>query len=479
MRIIVLVLCIVSLSAGAGELPAPVDQPLAVVRADEAKLFRDIAETRQARAFGLNAKDFSGAVPGTGVSVESLREFLDALSTAKAKNLWYCLLQDGGTLARQTGGFGWEQPGEIDAETAETWGLQGGAFDTLPLPSGATRVLIARDDKTKNALTGGSARRQEAWRADLRKFLDRNDAMAGALVNSRPLSGLLSLAAGVDVRGSLARFGLSFPVSAQWELFANGGDLGFEARLNALVPAQEKAAASVRREVLSFQRNALLEVNFPAMELFLRHLPFDAGLFALANLDASALIPKTVNLTIWRRDDGTPAWAVVCLLADCAAFRAQLRRLEAWAEALAGGGGSAVEMTEAVSPDGRLLRLLRGKGFEAATGVAEADGGSGYFIVSGSAEDWVNPRTIHRQAATNERLMQYRAALDAAGRREAAEALAGLTRQFGPGIEAGVWEQALPERDSGYLSVDGESLVLMSRNGLLPFIVPWLADFFK
>lgn len=474
-------------AAHAGELTHtlhPMDQPLAVVRADSADLFNDMAATRQARAFGLDREDFSGMLPGTDVSVTSLRGFLNALAQAGTRNLWYCLMQDGGTLARQTGGFGWEQDGIVDADgaalEAQDLGLQGGLIDRTTLDSGATRIMLSRDDDTTHAaLTGGAFRRIEPWRTDLLRFLDRRDGMAGVLANSRPLSGMLSLAAGIDFRSELARFGLRFPVSVQLELFANGGDLGFETRLNGFVPKPAKAAAG-RRELLNFQKDPLLEVHFPAPELLRRHLPFDTGVLAFANLDASALMPQTVNITLWRKPGGAPAWAVVCLVADRGSFRTQLRRIEEWAEALARGGAPLLEITDAVSPDGHALRVLRGDAFELALGLADAEGGAGYFIVSGSAEDWVNPRTIHKQnAAGGERLMRYRSTLDAAGKTEAAEALASFAQRFGRDVPAEVWEEALPEKDSGYLSIDDESLVLMSRNGLLPFLVPWFAGFLQ
>lgn len=462
--------CVVSAFACAAEsVPplTPVQQPLAVVRADRAALIADLLQTRQARAFGLgeqDGRDFSGRVQGVDVQLGSARDFLGELVGADARNFWYCLLQDGGTLARRTGAMGWDFAGDgtgaADVETQLTESgvdLRGAVVETSGASdaSGATRVVIARDGMTKDELTRGASSQQKDWQTDLTKFLSRRDSMVGVLANSRPLFGLYSVVTGVDVRSRLAEWGLRFPVSVQLELFNNGGDLGVEARLNNLLPEPLRPANAGKQEHLTFHKDPLLEVNFPAPEVFQQYLPFDPAIFALLNIDVSALLPQAVNFTAWRNADGGLAWAVVCLVADRDAFRAQLQRVYEW------------------------LEVLDLNDFAPATTLADGEGKSGYFIVSGTAEDLPDPRTIHRQPAALDRVAQYRSILDAAGRRAAAEAFVALARRYGYGADLTVEavEAALPERDSGYISADGESLVFMSRNGLLPFFVPGFTRF--
>lgn len=450
----------------------PKEQPLAVVRADSAALFRSIARTRQARAFGWDGEDFHGGIPGMDATLRSLREFLAALGEAGAESFWYCLLQDGGTLADRTAAFGWDESEDVSLADAGV-DLRGAVVDTRALSSGGARITVGGDAETLSALVGGANARPEPWRDSLSAFLARRDGMAGGLVNSRPLFGILSLATLIDFRSQFTRFGLNIPDSVQLELFDNGGDLGFEARLNNLVPEAKRAVRaerSGRQTVLSFKKDPLFELNVSAPEQFFRFLPFEPSILALANLDASVLVPESVNLTVWRADDGRPAWASVCLVPDREAFRKQLRRVDAWLEALEAAGAAPARTGE-----DRERGVFRLSGREFVTSLVPGEGAAGYFLVAASPGDFPDPRTIRKQTAGSVRLAQYRSALDGAGRKEFAKALSSLEGRHGLAMAAIKWEAALPEKDSGYLSLDGGSLVLMSRNGLLPFLVPALA----
>ena len=74
---------------------APVNQPLCVLRAADAKTIQSLLATRQAKALGLEHRDYSGRIPGLNAAVDSLNAFLAALAQNGAKNLWYCLSQQG------------------------------------------------------------------------------------------------------------------------------------------------------------------------------------------------------------------------------------------------------------------------------------------------------------------------------------------------------------------------------------------------
>lgn len=472
--------------AGAAEPTYPLNpaaQTLVVIRADKAKLFASLMQTRQARAFEVEKKDFSGKIQGVDVSVESMQRFLTSLADSDAKNVWYCLTQEGGSLARRTGGIGWDEPSFADTDAPERFeeflsriglDLRGKNWQTEKLASGHTRIILTRDGTAEKLLLGGPGR-AESWSGTLAEFLDRRDDMVGVLVNSRPLLGLLSLVTGVDFRSRLARFKLNVPASIQVELFNNADDLGFEARLNNFIPTLPRLTNPGRQTLLSFTPEPLLEVNFPTPELAREYLPFDIGMLALANINAFALVPQTVTLTVWRKNDDSLAWAAVCLVPDRHAFHTQLLRVYAWLDVLALAGPPMLELSEASAPSGHELRVVKANGITLASGMADGPGPSGYFIVSGAIDDWPNPSDIRKQTSTTDRVIQYRSFLDPTSRRGIADALASRSRRYGMEIAAPVWENALPEKDSGYFTVEGESLVLLSRNGLLPFLVPELA----
>ncbi len=392
-------------SARAGEpspLLSPGEQPLAVVHADRASIAAEILQTRQLRALRLDARDFSGRLPGMDVTVASLKNFLSALAAANATDLWYALLQDGGTIREQTAALGWTTPasdkttppapaettggtaGETIGErvgkiTGETVGeipgeITGGTPNTERLASGALRTTIARDAATRESLHAGALARPAPWRASLSRFLARRDDTAGILASARPLTGFAALAGGIELRPLCARYGLSFPDSAQLELFNNAGDLGFSLRLNSLVPPDASAAppqSSVRQTRLTFRKEALVEVVVPAPERFFRRLPFESGLLALANLNRSALSPQAATAAAWRREDGEIAWAVVFLVADREAFRTQIRRVELLLESFP---VFSVALADALSPSGHALRTVRAGNFTCAAGLASGEG---------------------------------------------------------------------------------------------------------
>lgn len=368
--------------------PAPAaDTPLAVLRADKASLFADLLQTRQAKAFALDTRDYSGKLPGTDIEVDSLKSFLQTLADKDARDIRYTLTQTGATLAEQTAALAYTLPGETAPDT-----------DTFPPP----------------------------WNA----FLARRDNMVGVLATSRPLLGLLALTTDTDLRAVFAEYNLRTPDTVQLELFNNAGDLGFEARLHNAVPKSDPPPpAETKQQIhLTFRKDALLELTLPAPDVLLRHLPWNPQLLAMANVDYRALTPQTITAAVWRKGDGSLAWATVALVPDAAKFRPQLRRAQEWLTALA--PAFAIALPEIT--------------------VAETDNGAAYVMAASSPEDRPDPRTIHKQQSTTTRLALYRAALD----KEAASAM----------------PQPLPSKDTGYLMIDGADLVLLSRTGLLPFL---------
>ncbi len=157
-----------------GESPpiAPRTQPLLVVRAGEAQTFQRLLETRQAKALGLDRKDFSGRIPGLNAELDSLHTFLAALADADAKNLWYCLSQQGSSLVNQIGAIGWDAPDDTpDTPLPELvrrlagMGLDAGGADAerRSLSSGASRIVIHPGGDARKEIFGGGGTSGDGW----------------------------------------------------------------------------------------------------------------------------------------------------------------------------------------------------------------------------------------------------------------------------------------------------------------------------
>ncbi|MDR1745174.1 MAG: hypothetical protein LBS30_05420, partial [Planctomycetota bacterium] len=233
--VLTLVLCGRSLPAAEPPALNPVRQPLLVARAANAALVESVLSTRQARALKLDQKDFPGRVPGVDARVDSARAFLAALVRAGGENIWYGLAQRGGSLVNSAGVMGWDCDGDAAEQLAEM-GLDTNGLD---VDARDGRIVISRDAATRKELFGGGdALPDDGWRGSLSAFMRGPEDSVGVWANARPLLGFLTLLTGFDLRSMLRARKLGTPVWTRVDLFNNGGDLGFDIRLNNILPKE-------------------------------------------------------------------------------------------------------------------------------------------------------------------------------------------------------------------------------------------------
>ncbi len=475
----------------AGEmLINPVKPPLAVVRAGEAATFLKILDTRQAKALELDKQDYSGLIPGVEARVDSLRSFLAALGYGQAENVWYCLSQKGSSLAHQSGAMGWDaaddQPA-ADSKQVVKWlddmGFYANGLDvqSSPLNRRVARLSICQDAAARDGILNPTVLPREEWREHLAEFMQGGYQTLGIWANTRPVLGLLSLLTGIDFRSKMSEHNLGVPVSTQVELFNNQGDCGFELRFNNLLPEEMKEDA-LPPLLLKSRDNALLEMNLPAPGGMYDLLEVDKDLFFVANLNIVPLIPRSINVAVWRKDSGALGWSLIGLMPEREQFVNQLKRLQSWLEYLAVVIPS-YRLGQEASPYGDQLWTMRTDEFSLAMGVVdiEVEGrNQALWIVSGSSADWPNPNAIQISQARTPCLVDWTANLDPETKKELAASLGDLTGRRGAGaFDARFFERLLPDRDAGLLSLEGKSLYMISRHGLLPALLPGLLEMFK
>ncbi len=478
-------------SATAGEtLINPVKPPLAVVRANEAATFLKILDTRQAKALELDRQDYSGLIPGVEARVDSLKAFLSALGYGQAENFWYCLAQRGSSLANQSGAMGWDaaddQPA-ADSKQVVKWlddmGFYANGLDvqSSPLNRRVARLSICQNAAARDGILNPDVLPAEEWRDHLTEFMRGGYQTLGIWANTRPVLGLLSLLTGIDFRSKMSEHNLGVPVSTQVELFNNQGDCGFELRFNNLLPEEQKVDGQPPL-LLKSRDNALLEMNLPAPGGMYDLLEVDKDLFFVANLNILPMIPRSLNLAVWRKDNGVLGWSLIGLMPEREQFVNQLKRLQSWLEYLAVVIPSYHTGKEA-SPYGDELWTIRTNELALAMGVVdiEVEGKNhALWIVSGSGADWPNPNDIRITQARTPCLVDWTANLDPETKKELAASLGALTDRRGAGgFDARFFEKMLPDRDAGFLSLEGKNLYMISRHGLLPALVPGLVEMFK
>ncbi len=468
----------------------PVKPPLVVVRANEAATFLKILDTRQAKALGLDRQDYSGLIPGVEARVQSLRAFLAALGYGQAENFWYCLAQKGASLANQAGAMGWDAADEkpaADANQLVKWlddmGFYANGLDVQaqPLNRRVARLSICQDASARESILNPTTLPPEEWRDHLAEFMAGGYQTLGIWANTRPVLGLLSLLTGIDFRSKMSEHNLGVPVSTQVELFNNQGDCGFELRFNNLLP--DDAKDDGKPPLLIHSRdNPLLEMNLPAAGGVYDLLEVDKDLFFIANLNILPLVPRSLNLAVWRKDSGVLGWSLIGLMPEREKFITQLKRLQSWAEYLAVVIPN-YKTGKEQSPYGDALWTVRTDDMSLAMGVVdiEVEGqNNALWIVSGSSADWPNPNQIRITQARTPCLVDWTANLDQETKSELAASLGDMTGRNGAGeFDARFFQRLLPDRDSGQISLDGKNLNMISRHGLLPALVPGLMEMFK
>lgn len=469
----------------------PVNQPLVVARAVNADAVNAVLDTRQAKALELDQKDYSGNIPGVDVNIESLKAFIAAMTYGKAQNLWYCLSQVGSSLANQAGAIGWDAAdSRPDAPVAQVtkWleglGLDahGGDVEIRPLDGSHARVVISRDVDARNEILGGAGGTDGGWRTNLSDFLMDKNGGFGVWANTRPLLGLLTLLTGIDFRAKMNAHNMGVPVSAQINMYNNMGDLGFDARLQNILP-DEWTKTSTQPIIVQTRPDAAFDLNFPTPAGIWDVLDLDKDVFFLANIDILPLIPRSVNVTAWRDDSGDMRWSVVCLMGNKEKFNQQLRRLQSWLQVLSAISSDTLSLSTVQSTWGDELWNVRVGADAFVMGVVDVEAAgkdNAFLVLSGSSADWPNPFEIKVRPATNGSIVYWNVNLDKQSRDDIITSLAALSQERGArDFDVSFFNRFLPFTDTGWVAMEEKSLNIVSTHGLMPALVPGIGEMLK
>ncbi len=292
---------------------------------------------------------------------------------------------------------------------------------------------------------------------------------------------MLSLLSGIDFRAAMQTRNLKSPVWTQVELFNRQGDLGFEARVNNILPRSAGNADSPPVLIRS-RDHPILEVNFPAAAGLWEVLVPETPDLSLANINIAVMIPQSVAVTVRRGGHGGYAVDVACLMPDKARFAEQFARLRAWLEFLAAASPAVFGVEEIHSPRGDALWNIRAGGASLVMGMADAGAGGGgaLLIIAPDVADWPDPADREIVAGDAPGLAQWRARLDPASRADLTDCLARLSRRRGAEeFTASFWDAMLPAADAGGVAVENNALVVRSDSGLLPLLIPGVMDLFN
>lgn len=477
--------------AADAETPAlkPNAPPLVVARLSYAPLVDDLLNTRQFDALGLQDRDYSGELPGVGVRVASLRGFLEALAGEEAEYVWYCLAQQGSSLASQTGAMGWE--GRLsgpagDPAGATAWLENAGVsprrrlVESGRLTDKRSRVTISRDEKARRELLEGSLDGDaSSWRYGLNRFLERD--YAGIWLNPRPLLGIASLFTGVDFRSVMTAHRLSIPTSIQLDLFDNDGDLGLSLLAENIL-SEELRFKKTTVSVVRARDDALLEVNIvPPADLWNKAASSPQIVRALSglNIDIAPLTPRSVAVVFWRGEEGRMRWSAACLMPDADEFSKQFQRIRYLLERLSSVTPPVISLESASSPRGDALMRVEAQGVAFVAGLAEMEykrKNRAVLLLSGREEDWPDAGDLRMRDDGQSALLAWRLKPDAHLRRLILSSLLEHASDHGAPISAPQLDAMLPDGDSGTLDIDGADATLVSRNGMLPFLLPLCVD---
>lgn len=457
----------------------PAEQPFAVVHAGSAEVALDVAGTTPFRVLGLDSRDFAGAVPGAGAAVASLRSVLEAMAERQYTDLWAAVIQRGVASSGRIGALGFSLPvagASPEAVLADVGILlRDGVAEAMPTRGTGGRIAVYSDADARGVFLGDDTRVPGAWRVSLSEFFHRRREGVGIWVNPRPLIGGLTLFGGFDARAFFSRYGMASPSAIAIDVANNKGDLGLSVRLDDLLPALAPPDGAPR--IISINGiTPVLTVNFPAFERIWPLAKVGSDALALANVNLMALVPRSVNLTVWRDDSEELHWAAAILMPDRNRAVAQIQRLLAWLEYLSRASPESFgySMTETVRHE--VIYRLRIADLSFAMGVIGVDVGDVEhvaIVLSGRGDDWPDPYAIVTSKTDSDNLVEWGVTLDPRSKQAAADALADYAKKNGLArFDAALFHDILPDADSGRAAVLGGSLLVTSRRGLLPLIIP-------
>ncbi|MCD7895605.1 MAG: hypothetical protein LUG50_02895 [Planctomycetaceae bacterium] len=507
-------LCFINTATGAEEplLPNPAEQPLVVARTREATEFNKLLATKPVRAFRRLGRPDSVSLPGTDIRIDSLEQFFAALADAGAENVWYCLTQQGASMAQQGSVLGWDIPDGLAASTSATGvdarpdgetatassppkdagsdALDRGRGDSgvrfghgvlrsgRSLANGGLRVVLAPDQRVLEDVTGGG-HSPGGWRNSFGAFRDLPGPGVGVWTNTRPLFGFLSLLSGIDFRAKLTTATTSVPSGAILELLPRGDDLGFSLRFDQFLQndiVQSDATPLVAR----VQRDAMFEATLSSPGTLLDLAPFDTSTLFYVNLNARTLQPRSLHFQAWLNDFGAPAWTATCLMPTGA--RTQIRRVVLWLEILSKAMPN-VSVTGTRSAWGDNLWEIRLGDRTLVLGLVEiaAAGQNNTFVVlSNSVTDWPEPAMLAVDTVGDPSVLTWKARLDGLSERSLlTQALADFAYQAGhESYDTDFFADILPTAESGSIDFLGRDLLIRSDRGGLPLLLVALTELY-
>ncbi len=504
-------------------LPNPAEQPLVVVRSREAAEFTKVLATRPVRALRRLGHSDSASLPGTDIRIDSIEQFLTALADARTENVWYCLTQQGASMAQQGSVLGWDFPDGLaatgtatvnddrrddasaaaneqsvttehsigTAQSADTnildlWLLDNsvrvgaGVLRTRQeLADGGVRVMLAPDQRVLDDVIGGGGDTRGAWRNSFGAFRDLPGPGVGVWTNTRPLFGFLSLLSGIDLRAKLTTAATSVPSGAILELLPRGDDLGFSLRFDQVLQ-KENVQSTDTPLVARVQRDAMFEATFGSPGTLLDLAPLDTSTLFYVNLNAKALTPLSLHFQAWLNDFGVPAWTATCLMP--AGAERQIRRVVLWLEILSKAMSNvSVARTESRWGDSLWeIRIGDRTLVLGLVGIAAAGQNNNFLIVSNSVSDWPEPAMLAVDTIADPSVITWKARLDGLSERSLlTQALAEFAYQAGyDAYDTDFFADVLPATESGSIDFLGRDLLVRSERGALPLLLVALSELY-
>lgn len=462
----------------------PAAPPLLVARLSYAPLMEDLRGTRQAEAFGLNDRDYSGEIPGMSVRLESLDAFLRELIDMKAENVWYCLAQQGSSLARQTGAMGWE--GEFGRNSdprrptllLKRFGLDEGkrtAAELDPQKRDRARLTLCRDKEARTALLQAPPAESD-WRFGLNRFLERE--YFGVWINPRPLLGMATLFTGIDFRTALSSMNLNVPTSIQVDAFDTAGDLGLALRAEGVLPKVWDAAREPVHMAAGRPDALATIILAPPEEILLPFLKSErlaTALFAL-NVKATPLIPETITIDIWRGNGETLLWEAHILMRDAVQSREQFLRAWSLVESIGSGPQAALPVTRAQSGTSWTIEYDGGSYRVTLIEAQTADGPKTLIRVANEQEKPFNQEAPKIIRTSSPKILSWSVAPDPVARERIIQELSSLADKHGVPVSPAQIEAAMPSADNGWIDASETGLELVSNRGMLPLLLPLLYE---
>lgn len=294
---------------------------------------------------------------------------------------------------------------------------------------------------------------------------------------------MTALTLGIDLRGELARYGLTAPESIEL-LLAAGLDLSLTFRLSCLF-GKDWHLPKAPAMLVENANPSLLRINVPRPMHILERLSADKTSLFLANVNIRDLSPQAACFDLWRDRNGQFDWTLVCHMSNKARFEKQYSRLLAWLEILGSSPVSGLTMTK-TSARGIPMRRFEYKNLSVAACLLDGEADGAYLVLAGS-ENLIPERDDLRLVKGNRTLMAaWQIDLDGTATELLAKRLSRMMREHGlRNVEVDLLRSLVRQGDLGEARRDGDALVLSSQRsasllvfaGLAGLFGDWLAQF--